>query len=206
MKLPENIEKKYTELQDDIKQRLIEFKNVPKNKYFYELCFCICTPQSKARSAFMVQQKLEEIDFFNNELDPTDILRTPENYIRFHNQKSKRLIRIKDQWQEINSILESAIDPKEKRNWLSKNVNGIGMKESAHYLRNIGYRGLGILDRHILKHLVLCEAYKKIPNISTEKRYNLVENKFRKLSKEIGIDMDELDLLFWSYEAGEILK
>lgn len=206
MKLPENIEKKYIQLEKQIKDRLLEFKNVPKEKYFYELCFCICTPQSKARSAFMVQQSLEKLDFFNKDIDPTEILRKPENYIRFHNQKSKRLLMIKTQWGEIESILDSDLSAKEKRNWLTKNVNGIGMKESAHYLRNIGYRGLGILDRHILKHLVLCGVYKNIPQISTEKRYNLVENKFRKFSEKVGVDMDELDLLFWSYEAGEILK
>jgi thermostable 8-oxoguanine DNA glycosylase len=33
-----------------------------------------------------------------------------------------------------------------------------------------------------------------------------IEEKFRRFAGEIDIPMDELDLLFWSRETGEILK
>jgi thermostable 8-oxoguanine DNA glycosylase len=33
-----------------------------------------------------------------------------------------------------------------------------------------------------------------------------IEEKFRRFAGEIDISMDELDLLFWSRETGEILK
>jgi len=89
---------------------------------------------------------------------------------------------------------------------LNQNVNGIGRKESAHFLRNIGYNNLAILDRHILKHLVTCGVFDEIPNISTKSRYDNVSNEFMKFADSVGIPMDELDLLFWAEEAGEMLK
>lgn len=206
MFLPKDLKEKYTALESDIKNKLKEFSLIPESKYFYELCFCICTPQSKAESAFKVQSKLEKYNFLYNDVIVVDLLRNPKHYIRFHNQKSKRLIEAKNNWLKIESVLLSDLTSEEKRDWIFENVKGLGMKESAHYLRNIGHRGLAILDRHILKHLVQCGVYQEIPNISNKKRYNEVAFRFKDFSDQVGIDMDELDLLFWSYEAGLILK
>jgi len=205
-RLPQIFIDKYKKLRPKIQQRLNDFSNVSEDKYFYELCFCICTPQSKAASAMIVQNELESLDFYNNEVDTTPILRRKENYIRFHNQKSNRLQLIKQQWNEIEAVLQYDIPDREKREWLNNNVNGIGRKESAHYLRNIGFKNIAILDRHILKHLVTCGVFDEVPNIATKKRYDLVADEFFNFSKEVGIPMDELDLLFWAEEAGEIIK
>ncbi len=205
-RLPQIFIDKYEKLRPKIQQRLNDFSNVSEDKYFYELCFCICTPQSKAASAMIVQNELESLDFYNNNVDTTPILRRKENYIRFHNQKSNRLQLIKQQWNEIKAVLQSDISDREKREWLNNNVNGIGRKESAHYLRNIGYKNIAILDRHILKHLVTCDVFDEVPNIATKKRYDLVADEFFNFSKVVGIPMDELDLLFWAEEAGDIIK
>lgn len=205
-KLPIFFQEKYLLLKPKIRQRLEDFANVPKEKYFYELCFCLCTPQSKASSALAVQLELERLDFYNNNFDPTPILRNSNNYIRFHNQKSKRLLTIRHQWSEIQKLLLSNLTGREKREWLNSNINGIGRKESAHYLRNIGYRNLAILDRHILKHLVTCGVFSETPNITTKQNYDNVSDIFINFSKKVGIAIDELDLLFWSEETGEILK
>ena len=204
--LPNIFQEKYEILKPIIRQRLDDFKNVSESKYFYELCFCICTPQSRASSAMAVQLELERLDFLHVEIDTTPILRSSNNYIRFHNQKSNRLQLIKQQWSRIKEVLDSDIPGEEKREWINDNVNGIGRKESAHYLRNIGYNNLAILDRHILKHLVTCGVFVEIPNISTKSRYDDVSHHFMEYSNKVGIPMDELDLLFWAEEAGEILK
>jgi N-glycosylase/DNA lyase len=85
-------------------------------------------------------------------------------------------------------------------------IPGLGLKESSHFLRNIGIQGLVILDRHILKHLKSLKIISRIPESLTPKRYFAIEKKWLKYSKEVGIPVDELDLLFWSMETGEILK
>lgn len=205
-KLPLYLVNHYDNFESKIKSKLLEFEMVPQSQYFYELCFCICTPQSKAIYALEVQKKLIDSDFLNKGSNPIEILNSKEHYIRFHNQKAFRLLKIREDWDDISNKLNSDINPKEKRLWLSKNINGIGMKESAHFMRNIGYKNLGILDRHILKHLVLCGIYKEVPKINSQKQYEEVEFAFFNFSKEVKIPMDELDLLFWSYQVGDVFK
>ena len=206
MNLPSHIYQHYAKTKKQIRERLLDFKRVPKSEYFYELCFCLCTPQSKAANALLVVEKLKQFDFQNRNVNPIKILNDKSHYIRFHNQKAKNLINMKSIFPEIISVLKSDMKPMGKRLWLTENVKGLGMKESSHFLRNIGYRNLAILDRHILKHLVGCGVYKEIPKVSSLTQYIQVEKEFINFSKFIKIPIDELDLLFWSYETGLILK
>ena len=87
------------------------------------------------------------------------------------------------------------------------NVKGLGWKEASHFLRNIGhYEDMVILDRHILKNLLKHGAIDEIPETLTDKRYFEIEEKFKQFSKEIKIPVEEIDLLFWSEETGEVFK
>jgi N-glycosylase/DNA lyase len=204
--LPLYISDKYIELKKPIQKRLKEFKQVPIDEYFYELCFCLCTPQSRAKNAFQVVEKLKAKNFQEKPFNPVDILRDNNHYIRFHNQKAQRLLNARDYFPKVQEVLDSKLNNFEKRAEITKIVNGYGLKETSHFMRNIGYEGLAILDRHILKHLVYCNVYKEIPKVGSEKQYLEVEDKFLKFSAGVGIPIDDLDILFWSYETGEILK
>jgi len=206
MKLPKHLQERYEILRFDIKKRLDEFAQVPESDFFYELCFCLCTPQSKAKNALIVIEKLKSLDFYNKLFNPVNILANKNHYIRFHNQKSLRLLNAKKTFPNVLNILKRKNSTFEKREEITKIVNGYGLKETSHFLRNIGYRKLAILDRHILKHLKLCGVYKEIPKISSKKQYYEVEQMFLNFAKRVKIDPDELDILFWSYETGEILK
>ena len=206
MNLSNELESNYKIISEDIKKRLSEYKAVHKNDYFYELCFCICTPQSKARSALAVQKILMNKDFKKNKFDPTDILNDQNHYIRFHNQKAKRLLLLRENWAETEKLIHSKLSNVQKRNQLAEKILGIGMKESSHFLRNIGYPNLAILDRHILKHLKNCGVIEEIPKTISKNKYLEIEQEFLLFSEKINIKLDELDLLFWSEEAGEILK
>jgi len=206
MKSEKELKERYNLLQFDIQNRLYEFSQVPENEYFYELCYCLCTPQSKAKNAFQVVEKLKSLDFYNNPLNPVEILSDKKNYIRFHNQKSLRLLKAREIFPDILKILKMNLSTFEKREEITKLINGYGLKESSHFLRNIGYRKIAILDRHILKYLVNFGVYNKLPNISSKKKYYDIEQKFFTFAKRINIDPDELDILIWSYETGEILK
>jgi len=147
-----------------------------------------------------------ERKFLENKFNPIELLADKNHYIRFHNQKAKRLLLLRENWFEIDKLIQSGLENIQKRNWLAENVLGIGMKEASHFLRNIGYRDLAILDRHILKHLLNCDVISEIPKTISKKKYLEIEQKFLLFSEKVNIKLDELDLLFWSEEAGEILK
>jgi N-glycosylase/DNA lyase len=209
MKLSQELLEFYDVNKKNIKNRLEEFKKVPKENYFYELCFCLCTPQSKASNSLLVQNQLIKLDLQNQDLsfeEVSDILRKPENYIRFHNQKAKRLLIIKDEFHKVTELLDSNLDNFTKRNKIQETVNGFGYKEAGHFMRNIGYTNLAILDRHILKNLKIAGVFDEIPKINTAKEYHKVEQMFLDFAQQIKIPIDEIDLLFWAYENGEIIK
>ena len=190
-----------------INDRLKEFQAVTPEKYFYELIYCLMTPQSSAINAGKAQKKFEAINFRDVEYDPVHILFDKEHYIRFHKTKAKHIMEMKLQYEKILSIIFSEPNVKVKREWLVKNVRGLSYKEATHFLRNVGKNeGLTILDRHILKNLYHYGVIKTIPKTLSKKLYYSIEKKFLTFAEEIGIAADELDLVFWSNETGEILK
>lgn len=196
----------YRNLKSDIRNRLKDFSKVPSSEYFYELVYCLLTPQSSAVNAEKVITILKDKKFKLRDIDPEPILRRKDCYIRFHKNKSRYMITVKDQFPLIAEQLKSRSTSEELRLWLVKNVKGLGWKESSHFLRNIGHRNLAILDRHILRNLVHLGVLRDLPKSLTATNYLQIEGKFRKFSEQIGVLMDELDLLFWSRETGEILK
>jgi N-glycosylase/DNA lyase len=206
--LPEPWRSTFDERREAIRSRLADFSRVPASQYFYELAFCILTPQSSARNAEKVIVTLTRDRFFETGFDPTSYLRNADHYIRFHNTKAKRLLDVRSKFAELLPILEdSSIAAKEKREIVISKVNGLGMKESSHFLRNIGVRDLAILDRHIFKHLHRLGVIESIPTSGpTKKQYLEIEERWKKFSRQVQIPMDELDLLFWSMETGEIRK
>ncbi len=190
-----------------IQQRLKEFSQVREEQYFYELCYCIMTPQSSAVNAGLAQKKLEENNFQFFNVNPEPLLYQPNYYVRFHKTKAKHLIEMKNNFSRIMEILQSDITAFEKRELLVQNVKGLSFKEATHFLRNIGKNGgLCILDRHIFRNLLYHGVIRTLPKTITKKHYLAIEKQFQKFAQEIGISVDELDLVLWSREAGEILK
>jgi N-glycosylase/DNA lyase len=189
-----------------IQSRLEEFRSVPHDHYLYELLYCLLTPQSSAVNAGHAIDRLRALEFHRSDVDPEPILRRKESYIRFHRVKAKRLIAAKEQFPLIDRELRSGVGSRELRAWLVRYVVGLGWKEASHFLRNIGHRDLAILDRHILRNLVRVGAVRSVPGTLSAKRYAAIEKKFLTFASVVGIPMDELDLLFWSMETGEILK
>jgi len=197
-----------------IRARLAEFAAVPRGLWFYELAYCLLTPQSSAVNASRVVYALQAGNFLESGQDPTPLLRDRRHYIRFHNTKARRLLEAR----AVHPLLCAELESKRARSdaltsagpvlreWLLRNVRGLGWKEASHYLRNIGYRNLAILDRHILRNLKRHGVIRTIPQTLTPARYEAIERAFLRFSSALGIPMDELDLLFWSRETGEILK
>ena len=200
----------------EIRERLSEFKknwNQGDRKLFGELCFCTLTPQSKARDCDKaVKRLLEKGILFEGGLKELEKKVHP---IRFYKNKSKWILHnrelfsdngklfVKEKLKEINQNPKPFL----LREWLVRNVKGFGYKEASHFLRNIGLgKDMAILDRHILKNLKQCRVIKEIPANLTANKYLQIENKMKKFSKKIGIPIQELDMVFWAMETGEVFK
>ncbi|HLC65798.1 MAG TPA: N-glycosylase/DNA lyase [Candidatus Nanoarchaeia archaeon] len=190
----------YQKKKKAIESRIREFKNAGRKEKFYELCFCILTPQSSARKCDNAVNELKKVNFRNVNIDPKLILR--KNGVRFHNNKSKYLIEMKEKYSSIKLNGNSPAS----RDFLVANIKGLGLKEASHFLRNVGYSNLAILDRHILKNLVRHKVINEIPKSLSRKNYLEIEGKFIRFADRINIPMDHLDLLFWSFETGEVFK
>lgn len=108
----------------------------------------------------------------------------------------------------IRSRLESFTDPLARRDWLARErrIKGLGYKESSHYLRNIGFKGYAILDKHILRCLAEVGVIASAQPPTTRARYLVTEATLKSFARNIGVDFDELDLVLWSMKTGEILK
>jgi N-glycosylase/DNA lyase len=177
------------------------------DEYFYELVYCLLTPQTSAESAGKVVEVLQRLSFHSLPIDPEPILRNRSTYIRFHKTKSKHLLKLKDDFPIIQKAMSEHTEPSVKREWLVKNVMGLGYKEATHFLRNVGLNGgLAILDRHILRNLKRYGAIRSVPQSLSHGKYLSLERSFVRFSERIGISLDELDLVFWSMETGVIRK
>jgi N-glycosylase/DNA lyase len=198
----------------EIRARLVDFSSIPRKSWFYELAYCLLTPQSSAVNASHAIERLQEEQFFERGADPTPVLRDRAHYIRFHNTKARRLGEARVLFPLLQTELERSrshpdpfvTDGEVLREWLLRNVRGLGWKEASHFLRNIGYRNLAILDRHILRNLRHHGAIRSIPPSVSPGHYRSIEHAFKKFAVAVEIPMDELDLLFWSRETGEIRK
>ena len=108
----------------------------------------------------------------------------------------------------LRDLLLSFADPMERRDWLAKErrIKGVGYKESSHFLRNIGLRGYGILDRHVLRCLVDLSVVESSKPPTTRERYLAIEEQLRRFARDVRIDFEELDLVLWFINTGEVLK
>ena len=109
---------------------------------------------------------------------------------------------------EIRKQIESFDCRLARRDWLvkEKGIKGLGYKEASHYLRNIGFKGYAILDKHVLNCLFELKIIDDPKPPNTRTKYLKIEENLRQLTEMTQIDFDELDLVLWSMKTGVILK
>ena len=127
-------------------------------------------------------------------------------YVRFHNTKAQRLLEAREAWSRIEKRLDAEMEDKTLRTVIAETVNGLGLKEASHFLRNIGRTRVTIVDRHILRNLIRLDIVPEWPSSISRRRYLETEALFEDLASTLGIPADELDLLLWRRETGFLLK
>ena len=194
------------ELTTIVDTRINGFKKLggePCGELFKELCFCILTANFAAEKSIEIQETIGDGFLTLSELQLADKLK--ELGYRYPNIRAKYIVEARRYKDSLKETVESFGDEYESREWLVKNVKGIGYKEASHFLRNIGYKNSAIVDFHIIDLLVRCGLIEK-PKTLTKTKYMEIEELLRKIAAEADMNLAELDLYLWHIETGNVLK
>ncbi len=179
---------------------------------FYNLCFCICAPQTKFKSNCKVLKELIRLDFYNKPIEKFNAKDNANNFIsfceilkpvRFYKNKAIFLLEMKENFSNILKVIRSSIidnkviDPIELRNWLIDNIKGIGRKTSSHFIRNLGDQSLAIIDTHIIKFMIAEGYYNIKEDDSLKSNYFEIERQLIDIADENDLTVAELDSILW---------
>ena len=210
----EKIRAAHRERGREIRARLAEFEAVRRTasdeRLWEELVFCIFTAGASAR---MGLGSVEAVRHLLSRGTHDELAAALQSKHRYPNSRSGYIVVTRDYLEadcrmRLRERLENFEDPFERRDWLARTreIKGLGYKESSHFLRNVGYRGYAILDKHILRSLAEVGVLDSPQPPSTRARYLSTEERLRRFADDLGVDFDELDLVLWSMKTGEILK
>lgn len=213
------------EIYYDIEQRLSKRKTwqeISEQDIWNELCLCILASNVPFEQAQSATEHLKLNNFINRdwilenpnsekiiaiELSKQICLPRKKNgdfrKYRFPNVRAKNIVNTCNFLSHTNNSLKKLLkqfkSEESARNYLSKNISGLGLKESSHFLRNIGYATtLAIIDVHIISFLKNIKLISEIPSLTDSKYYEL-EDKMRKLANFYGINLAILDNAIWNY-------
>jgi len=189
-----------------VEARVKEFeslKDSSRKDLFKELCFCILAANFSAERSLRIVEEIGDDLLKLSEEELAETLRRLGH--RFPSSRARYIVQARRSLDELVEILKTVDDEFMVREWLVRNVKGIGYKEASHFLRNIGFKNLSIIDFHIIDLLARYGLIKR-PRSLTRRRYLEIEGLLRKISEKLGISLAELDLYLWYMETGRILK
>ncbi|MFP4524613.1 MAG: N-glycosylase/DNA lyase [Candidatus Woesearchaeota archaeon] len=192
-----------------VRERLESFRSFEdkdEEDWFSELCFCLLAANAKGTTAAKIQEELGK-DKLLTLTQPALAQAIQSHGHRFHNTKASYIAEARKHGDLKQTIKEkTAEDVKEARDWLARNVKGLGMKEASHYLRNTGHDGVAIIDRHVKALMEEHGHVRADGKALTPKRYLALEKTFARLAAEAGMTIAEFDLYCWRLKAGTVLK
>jgi N-glycosylase/DNA lyase len=193
-----------------VEARMNEFKAVyemDSTKWYEELVYCLLTAFG---SALMGQKCVDALCcnniIFKGTQDEIQQCLVEAGH-RFPNKRAEYIYNTQNLAPIIKEKIQSFNDSKKAREWLVENVKGLGWKEASHYLRNIGYFDLAIIDRHIMNnlrehHIIQLDPKKGL----SKKQYLAVEKVLEDIADELRMPPGELDLYMWYRKTGKVLK
>ncbi|MFC1716158.1 N-glycosylase/DNA lyase [Candidatus Poribacteria bacterium] len=209
----EELRRGYATKKTLINERMSEFAAAYEQgdeAIFTELCFCIFTAGASARMGLACIDAIKDVILTAT---ADELEARIERKHRYPKARAGYIIHTRDYLQQewnlqMKELIESFQDRIELRDFFAANkgIKGIGYKEGSHFLRNIGFKGYAILDKHILRSLHEFGVIHSPKPPTSRKKYLEIEVEMEKFAREAGIDFDDLDLLLWSNKTGEILK
>ena len=182
---------------DSAKQTVQDF-TFPSSKgdIFYNLCFAILAPQTTFVNNRKVIAELRKKKFFKRDI-PKEELEVIVRPTRFYRNKSKYLLEAKRAFSNILVVLQSGKTGVEMREWLVKNIKGLGMKASSHFLRNLGIRDIAIIDTHVMKFLGYTHSSPR-----DKHEYLTMERQIIKIAEQNDVSVAVLDAYIWKRYSG----
>lgn len=210
----EEIQRVHAENRKKIRERLAEFRSVWTNgsdaRIWEEMVYCFFTGGCSAK---MGLRAVAAVGDLLSDGDQQELACALSGVHRYPNARSRYIVQSREFLREhcgmrLREKLDSFASSEERRDWLvaEKRIKGLGYKEASHFLRNIGFSGYAILDKHVLRCLHELKIIDDVKPPNTRSRYLTVEKKLKQFADAVRIDFDELDLVLWSMKTGEILK
>jgi N-glycosylase/DNA lyase len=197
---------KNSEIATVIDNRIEEFSSIRENtieNIFIEMCFCIMTANCGAEKCIEVHELIGS-DFLNLSENELSTAFKTHGY-RFPNVRSNYIIESRKLMKELENRLKHSKNKTGLRQWLVKNIKGLGYKEASHFLRNIGFKDYAIIDFHIVDLLVKQDLIEK-PKTLTKSKYLEIEQLLKELGEKLRLNLAQLDLYLWYMETGKVLK
>ncbi len=210
----EQIQQASHERRQEIRRRLAEFESVGMNgtdaKLWEEMVYCFFTGGCSAK---MGLRSISAVKDLLADGEQPELAKALTGVHRYPNARSRYIVasrdflsrhcemRLRDKLQSFDCHLA-------RRDWLAteKGIKGLGYKEASHFLRNVGFSGYAILDKHVLRCLVDLKIIDDPKPPNSRSRYLTIEEKLKHLAETARIGFDELDLVLWSLKTGEVLK
>jgi len=190
-----------------VEERFRQFKELGENgtneELYSELCFCILTANWSARGGMEAQQLIGVDGFMKMSEEELT-----ESLVRLHHRypKARASYIVKNRWVVYRLKTLLSLPPTDAREWLVKNVLGIGYKEASHFLRNVGVEDLAILDRHVLSLMRKYGLIDSIPQSLTKQRYLSLEALLKEEARYFGEPPGKFDLYLWYFVKKTVEK
>ncbi|OGZ57414.1 MAG: N-glycosylase [Candidatus Spechtbacteria bacterium RIFCSPHIGHO2_02_FULL_43_15b] len=194
------------DINQEINKRISSFEKLrmgSNSDIFRELCFCLLTANYTAEGGIRIQNSIGDGVLHYTEKRLARTLKMLGH--RFPNARASYIRSAQRYRGEIVGILDLFSNDLDLREWLVKNIKGFGYKEASHFMRNIGYKNVAIIDFHIID---LLSRYGLIsrPKTITKSKYFEIERILDLIARKGEMSLGELDLYLWFMETGKILK
>ena len=192
-------------VEGNVKRRMEEFERIGEDEssLFKELCFCVLTANFTAEGGLRIQQKLGDGFTSLSKHELAKELRALGH--RFPNSRASYIAENRALCGSLIKILKNFKDGRKAREWLVCNVKGFGYKEASHFLRNVGFKDVAIIDRHILKFLKSKDLIGFSKSLAKGK-YLELERLLFAIANKLNLTLAELDLYLWYLMTGKVLK
>lgn len=191
-----------------VEARIREFREAHgegEKRWFKELVFCLLTANYSARGAIACIDALEDGDALHDG-SLEQVQACLDHRHRYPQKRSEFIVKARVHRNDLKRIIQSQPSSKVARDWLVDNITGLGMKEASHFLRNVGYLDLAIVDKHILSHMEETGIISERPKTLTRKKYLEYEAMLARVAEILEMPLGQMDLYLWAKKSGEVLK